>query len=142
MEYPKFSINENPSPIAEVKFIRNQSYFHAMKYPVALAAMIHAIYDFFQFSISIPFLPLLIAIGISYLIIKQIHKKAEYLQTQSPFLKPGHCPKCNTENFYKATHCQNCGTYIQQDFYIICDSCYTKNPIQNSICSHCGDSIR
>ncbi|HMV43859.1 MAG TPA: PrsW family glutamic-type intramembrane protease [Leptospiraceae bacterium] len=127
--------------IAEVKFLHGKNYLDSMRPAVVLAAVLHATYDFFQFYIANPYLPLLISATFSYFMFNTIQKKLNYLSTQSPFLKAGTCVNCGTMNPIDAIKCKSCGMNLTQNFYKICSQCLSKVPISESKCPDCNADL-
>lgn len=123
--------------IAEVKFLHGRNYLDSMRPAVLLAAGLHALYDFFQFFIETPYIPLFISVTFSYFMINTIKKKLDYLATQSPFLKAGTCSHCGTINSIDAKKCKSCGMNLMQEFYKICNSCLAKVPLTEKKCPEC-----
>ena len=127
--------------IAEVKFLEGKNYYDHMKGSVFLAAILHAIYDFFHFYLNNLVLLFLITALFAYFLIQYIKNKLDYLSNQSPFLKAGTCSVCFTINSLNEKHCKKCNANLVQVFFIICNDCFTKNNIQDSYCIECNAEL-
>ena len=127
--------------IAEVKFLNGKNYIDTMRPAEILAAVLHALYDFFQFYLSSNIFPLIIAVIFSYFLIVLIRKKLDYLATQSPFLKAGTCSHCGTINSLDLKKCKNCGMNLVQEFFKICNDCFAKVPHTEKKCPDCDADI-
>ena len=106
--------------------------------PLVYAILIHAGYDLINFSISIPYISLLISVLIAFALIKSITKDMVYLRNQSPFIPPGYCATCGTQNDSDSRVCMECGADIAQIYYKVCLQCNSKSPSDAKICPGCG----
>lgn len=126
--------------IAKARFIKGGGYFSASWGYLAVAAVIHAAYDFFIF--VIPGRYMLASLGLSFAIavalIVFMLRRLKHLQRQSPFAPGNVCPRCDGINAPDARFCAACGTAIVQEFFIVCETCSVKALKTDRFCAQCG----
>ncbi len=129
------------SGIAKAKYYKDGRYFSTLIPYVAVAALLHAFYNYIQFiNHNNPF-SLLIALIFVFFVISHAAGRLRYFQKESPFRRSGLCNQCGTLNNYFARYCKNCGSYIVTDYYNLCTSCGVRNRKGSSSCRKCGDQL-
>ncbi len=129
--------------LAMAKFEHPERSYAAVMWPyVAAGALLHALYDFIAFTQmgtpgGLAVLPLVVVLYLYAL------RKTDYLLARSNFLKPGQCPYCLTVNAALDAFCGRCGRSIrvENEFFMICDSCGGKTSKSALFCPQCGRKI-
>ena len=95
--------------IAKAKYIKNGRYFSTVFPYICIAALIHAFYNYLQFtSPQSPYM-LVVAIIFAFILSRNGARKLKMHQEISPFRRAGMCPDCGTENRLWAGQCKHCG---------------------------------
>jgi len=126
--------------MAELKFKeKNSSYLKSVIPYLALAAVIHGLYDFLVSQRHWAFV--YFAILVVLIMLLYFHQKLIYLSGQSLFLKVGECHICRSINSPQAKYCQKCGTSMDKTFYRICHHCNIRVARNEKNCPKCGQEI-
>ena len=129
------------SGISKAKYFNDGRYFRTLIPYVAVAALIHALYNYIQFINSDNPVSFIIALIFVFFVVSYAAGRLRYYQKESPFRNPGLCPQCGNSNSSFARYCTNCGSYIATDYYYPCDSCGARNRKGLTSCRNCGDPI-
>lgn len=127
--------------IAKAKFQNEGNYVKTSMSYVAAAAILHGVYDYFQFMLPGGWLTLILALGFAYGVIHVSRKQLVYLLGQTPFVKAGTCPYCLTVNQITDRYCKACGKPLAQDYFSVCSSCGEKVNRQAKFCGKCGKEL-
>ncbi len=124
--------------IARAKFYKKGSYIKTVFPYIIPAALLHTVYNFFQFMNPDNPATLLFALIFSIIIILYASAKLRFFLRKSPFRKIGVCPVCSAENGFWARYCKRCGSYLVSDYFYLCEKCGTRNHAGAKICRNCG----
>jgi RsiW-degrading membrane proteinase PrsW (M82 family) len=127
--------------IAKAKYLKKEQYFKTLIPYIVIAAILHGAYDYFLFSLPNGVLTLSIALIFAYFVIHLSRRQLIYLRGQSPFVKAGTCPYCNTINKKEDRFCKKCGKSLVQDYFAVCLGCGEKVLKQAKFCSKCGAEL-
>ncbi|HOP61808.1 MAG TPA: PrsW family glutamic-type intramembrane protease [Spirochaetota bacterium] len=130
------------SGIARAKFHRGGGYIKNVFPYVVPAALLHAVYNFYQFMNPGDPSSLMFAVVFSFFIIIYASGRLRIFLRESPFRKPGVCPVCGTDNGFWARYCKNCGSYLVSDYFYKCRSCGTRNRAGAKFCRNCGEECK
>lgn len=128
--------------LAKAKFL-GRSWFGASWPYLAVAAFIHAVYDFFifvlpgEYSLVSLALSLVMAVGLIVFMVRRLKR----LQRQSPFAPGNVCPRCDAMNHPGSRFCAYCGAPIVQEFFKLCPGCGGKSLNGDRFCAKCGQAL-
>lgn len=103
---------------------------------VCVAAVLHGAWNFVHFVGSAPG-SLLGLVGLGSLAI-WAHGTKRAIAMESPFVKRGFCPRCNTDNPADSRFCRECGRSFAGRFSVECHGCRRRMPSHAAFCPQCG----
>lgn len=127
--------------IARAKFYTGGSYLKTVIPYIIPAAILHTLYNLYQFMNPGDPFALIFALLFSFFVIIYASRKLRFFLKESPFRKAGLCPVCGTENGFWARYCKKCGSYIVSDYFSMCEMCGTRNRAGAKYCRHCCEHI-
>lgn len=125
--------------LARWKFMPRASFAAVLPWYI-LSALLHAAYDFILFASPPEYgLPALaLGAGLSWLLIRLMRKRLNYLVAQSPFVRGGYCTSCGFLNLPAERKCVRCLASLDQEFFKICEGCGAKLGWAMKYCPRCG----
>ncbi len=127
--------------MARSKFINgNLKLSNIFKY-IAVAAVIHAVYDFIQFKLNFELLSFAVAFMFAVVLIKFSLWRMKIYLYDSPFVGVLRCRNCGYDNPLNTVKCERCGEYMTFRFYKICIECGTRNGKTADRCCECGKAF-
>lgn len=127
--------------IARAKFYTGGGYIKTVFPYIIPAAILHIVYNLYQFTHPGDPFALLFALVFSFFIIIYASKKLRFFLKESPFRKAGECPVCGTLNSFWARYCKKCGSYLVSEYYTLCEVCGTRNRAGSRYCHNCCEHI-
>lgn len=103
---------------------------------VCVASVLHGGWDFAWFARSAP----AVILGLIGLVTLAIwaHGTKRAIAMESPFVKPGVCPRCNADNTADSRFCRGCGRPFFGRYFVQCCGCRSKMPLHAAFCPQCG----